>query len=80
MHCVTQRRYAYNATNPAKIWYTDKEGEVISKVKIMIETTVVTSVITGEAVDKLGIKEGDEVFAIVKSTEVMIGKKSRGSS
>ena len=48
--------------------------------KIMIETTVVTSVITGEAVDKLGIKEGDEVFAIVKSTEVMIGKKSRGSS
>ena len=48
--------------------------------KIMIEPTVVTSVITSDAVDKLGIKEGDEVFAIVKSTEVMIGKKSGNSS
>ena len=56
------------------------EGDVISKIKIMIEPTVVTSVITSEAVDKLGIKEGDEVFAIVKSTEVMIGKKPRGST
>ena len=52
-----------------------EESNVISKVKVLIEPTVVTSVITSEAVDKLGIKEGDEVFAIVKSTEVMIGKK-----
>ena len=53
------------------------QGDGISKVKIMIEPTVVTSVIASEAVDKLGIKEGNEVFAIVKSTKVMIGKKSR---
>ena len=52
-----------------------EEGDVISKVRVLIEPTVVTSVITSEAVDKLGIGEGDEVFAIVKSTEVMIGKK-----
>ncbi|MCL7410302.1 MAG: TOBE domain-containing protein [Methanosarcinaceae archaeon] len=52
-----------------------EKGDVISKVKILIEPTVVTSVITSDAVDKLRIKEGDEVFAIVKSTEVMIGKK-----
>ena len=64
MHCAAQRR---------------DTGDVISKVKVLIEPTVVTSVITSEAVDKLEIKEGDEVFAIVKSTEVMIGKKSGGS-
>jgi len=57
-----------------------EKGDVISKVKILIEPAVVTSVITSEAVDKLRINEGDEVFAIVKSTEVMIGKKSRGLS
>ena len=60
MHCAAQRR---------------DTGDVISKVKVLIEPTVVTSVITSDAVDKLEIKEGDEVFAIVKSTEVMIGKK-----
>lgn len=52
-----------------------EEGDVISKVKVLIEPTVVTSVITSDAVGKLRIKKGDEVFAIVKSTEVMIGKK-----
>jgi len=52
-----------------------EEGDVISKVKIEIEPTVVTSVITTEAVEKLGIKKGDEVLAVVKSTEVMIAKK-----
>jgi molybdate transport system regulatory protein len=36
---------------------------------------VVTSVITREAVDKLDIKVGDRVLAIIKSTEVMIGKR-----
>jgi molybdate transport system regulatory protein len=35
---------------------------------------VVTSVITKEAVEDLDIKVGDEVTAIVKSTEVLIAK------
>lgn len=59
---------------PGKVVSVD-EGDVISKVKIMVEPVIVTSVITREAVEKLDIKEGDQVFAIVKSTEVMIGKK-----
>ena len=50
-------------------------GDVISKVKISTEPTVVTSVITSEAVKKLNIKKDDEVLAIIKSTEVMIAKK-----
>ena len=52
-----------------------ESGDVISKVKISIEPNVVTSVITSEAVEKLDIKKGDTVYAIIKSTEVMIGKK-----
>jgi molybdate transport system regulatory protein len=35
---------------------------------------VITSVITKEAVEDLDVKVGDEVEAIVKSTEVMIVK------
>jgi molybdate transport system regulatory protein len=52
-----------------------ENGEVISKVKISIEPAVITSVITSEAVKKLDIKEEDTVFAIAKSTEVMVGKE-----
>jgi len=36
---------------------------------------VITSIITKEAADDLGIKEGDSVIAIIKSTEVMVGKE-----
>lgn len=50
-------------------------GDVISKLKISTEPSVVTSVITTEAVKKLNIKKDDHVFAIIKSTEVMIAKK-----
>ena len=34
----------------------------------------VTAVITKEAIEELDIKVGDEVTAIVKSTEIMIAK------
>ena len=34
----------------------------------------VTAVITKEAIEELDIKVGDEVSAIVKSTEIMIAK------
>ena len=50
-------------------------GSVMSKVKINIGNgNVISSVITLESVTDLGLKVGDEVYAIVKSTEVMIGK------
>ena len=50
-------------------------GSVMSKVKINIGNgNVISSVITIESVTDLGLKVGDEVYAIVKSTEVMIGK------
>ncbi len=52
-----------------------EKGVITAKVKIMVQVPVtVTAVITKESVEELDIKEGDEVSAIVKSTEIMIAK------
>ncbi len=57
-----------------RITEIEKEG-LIAKVKIAIEPSTITAVITKEAVDSLGIKKDDKVLAVVKATEVMIGKE-----
>ena len=49
-------------------------GSVMAKIKINIGVDTISSVVTIESVGDLNLKVGDEVFAIVKSTEVMIGK------
>ncbi|MEN4006709.1 MAG: TOBE domain-containing protein [Methanobacterium sp.] len=36
---------------------------------------VVTASITKEAVEDLDLKEGEEVYAVIKASEVMIAKK-----
>ena len=52
-----------------------EKGVITAKVKVEIKMPVtVTAVITKDAVEDLDIKVGDEVEAIVKSTEVMIAK------
>ncbi len=52
-----------------------EKGIITAKVKLEIQTpAVITAVITKEAVEDLAIKEGDEIQAIVKSTEIIIGK------
>ncbi len=35
---------------------------------------VITSSITNEAVDELALKVGDEVIAVIKASDVMVGK------
>ncbi|BDZ67508.1 TOBE domain-containing protein [Methanobacterium ferruginis] len=51
-------------------------GMIMANVKIKIESPdIITAIITKEAAKDLGIKEGEDVVAIVKSTEVMIGKE-----
>ena len=50
-------------------------GAVMANIKIEVsEPNVITAVITKESVEKLGLAEGDDVCAIIKSTEVIIGK------
>ena len=52
-----------------------KTGAVTSQVKMrLVSSNTLTSVITNEAVDDLALKEGDEVEAIVKSTDVLVAK------
>jgi molybdopterin-binding protein len=52
-----------------------EKDRITGKVKMEIKVpAMITAVITREAIDELDIKVGDEVEAIVKSTEVMIGK------
>jgi molybdate transport system regulatory protein len=61
---------------PAKVVSVEKEG-LVAKVKLEIDPSALTSIITSEAVERLGIEEGDSVFAIIKSTEVLIGKEQK---
>lgn len=52
-----------------------EKGVITAKVKIHVEMPVtVTAVITKDSTEELDLKVGDEVVAIVKSTEVMIAK------
>ncbi len=52
-----------------------EKGAVMANVKIEVtEPGVITAVITKESAEKLGLSEGDDVAAIIKSTEVIIGK------
>jgi molybdate transport system regulatory protein len=57
-----------------KVISIEKDG-ITAKVKVEISApAVVTAVITKEAVEELGVKVGDEVNAVIKSTEVMVAK------
>ena len=50
-------------------------GAVMANIKIEIsEPNTITAVITKESAEKLGLTEGDDVCAIIKSTEVIVGK------
>jgi len=54
-----------------------EKGDIMSLVKLTSNKTVkLTSIISNEAVESLGLQEGDEVDAVVKATEVMVAKES----
>jgi len=50
------------------------KGQTTAHVRVDIGGRIITSSITNEAVDDLGLKIGDEVTAIIKSSDVIIGK------
>jgi len=50
-----------------------KKGATTAHVRLDVNGTTVTASITNEAVDELGLKVGQDAYAIVKASDVMIG-------
>lgn len=69
-------RYKLSARNQFRVRVTEiKRGDITSMISMASTAPVkLTSIISNEAVDDLGVAQGDEVDAVVKSTEVMIAK------
>ena len=52
-----------------------RKGAVTAHVKIDVGNgVVVTAAITNEATDELKLTEGDEAYAVVKASDVMVGR------
>jgi molybdopterin-binding protein len=52
-----------------------RSGDIMSEVVVVLaDGQEITSVITRDAVEQLHLQPGDEVAAVIKSTEVMIRK------
>ena len=51
-------------------------GATTAHVRIDVNGAVVTAAITNEAVDDLQLKVGDQAYAVVKASDVMVGKTS----
>jgi molybdopterin-binding protein len=51
-----------------------KQGAVVAEVVIDVASQELTSTITLGALERLGLKVGDRVTAIIKASDVLIGK------
>jgi molybdopterin-binding protein len=49
-------------------------GAIMAEVVVDIGSQEVVAAITRHSVERLGLKQGDPVTVIIKSTEVLIGK------
>lgn len=52
---------------------------LLAQVRLRIGNQTLTAVITRDAVEELKLRRGDDALAIVKSTEVMIGREAAPS-
>jgi len=50
-------------------------GQVMAEITIKIGENEVVAVLTKNSAERLGLKVGDNAFALIKATEVMIGKE-----
>ena len=50
-------------------------GNVMAEVVVDVGGQEIASAITRSSAERLGLAEGDEVVAIVKATEVLLGKE-----
>jgi len=51
-----------------------KVDGLMAEVVVDIGGQEVVSTITARSAQRLGLKQGDQVYAVIKATEVMIGK------
>lgn len=51
-----------------------RAGDILGEVELDIEPATITAAITTASIRRLGLKMGDHVTAIIKATEVLIGK------
>ena len=49
-------------------------GEIMARIVVKVGEHMIESVITRQSAEDLGLKQGDSVHVVVKSTEVMIQK------
>lgn len=70
-------RYKLSARNRVGAKITEIErGDITSLIRMRATAPItLTSIISNEAVDDLRLQKGDEVEAVIKSTEVMVGKR-----
>jgi molybdopterin-binding protein len=47
---------------------------LLAQVRLRVGNDVITAVVTRDAVDELGLAKGQEALAIIKSTEVLLGR------
>ena len=51
---------------------------LLGQVRLRIGDQTLTAIITGDAIHELKLRRGDDAVAIIKSTEVMIGRELEG--
>jgi molybdate transport system regulatory protein len=52
-----------------------KKGSIVGQIEIEVTSPgKIAAIITADSIDDLNLKEGDEVSAVIKATEVMIEK------
>jgi molybdopterin-binding protein len=49
------------------------KGQTTAHVRIDVAGTVVTASITNEAVDELRLQKGQQAYAVIKASDVMVG-------
>jgi molybdopterin-binding protein len=50
-----------------------KKGQTTAHVRIDVAGTVITASITNEAVDELKLQKGQQAYAVIKASDVMVG-------
>lgn len=51
-----------------------KLGQVMAEITLKIGENELVAVVTKTSAERLGLKVGDEAYALVKATEIMVGK------